>query len=95
MKISFKFLHLRRQIIYDKILPKETETFLITTGREKNCLKDAAKHLEKAKELAGSGRDELVSEELKEVIVLLGMLTGEKVSTEILDTIFSRFCIGK
>ncbi|RLD20268.1 MAG: tRNA uridine-5-carboxymethylaminomethyl(34) synthesis GTPase MnmE [Caldiserica bacterium] len=90
-----KGIEVLEQIIYDKILPKETETFLITTGREKNCLKDAAKHLEKAKELAGSGRDELVSEELKEVIVLLGMLTGEKVSTEILDTIFSRFCIGK
>ncbi|MCD6107164.1 MAG: tRNA uridine-5-carboxymethylaminomethyl(34) synthesis GTPase MnmE [Caldisericaceae bacterium] len=90
-----KGIEVLEQIIYDKILPKETETFLITTGREKNCLKAAAKHLEKAKELAGSGRDELVSEELKEVIVLLGMLTGEKVSTEILDTIFSRFCIGK
>jgi len=90
-----KGIEVLEQIIYDKILPKETETFLITTEREKNCLKDAAKHLEKAKELAGSGRDELVSEELKEVIVLLGILTGEKVSTEILDAIFSRFCIGK
>ena len=64
-----KGIEVLEQIIYDKILPKETETFLITTGREKNCLKAAAKHLEKAKELAGSGRDELVSEELKEVIV--------------------------
>lgn len=90
-----KGIKVLEQIIYDKIIPKEIETSLITTEREKNCLKDAVKHLEKAKELVGSGRDELVSEELKEAIILMGILTGEEVSTEILDTIFSRFCIGK
>ncbi|MEA3313517.1 MAG: tRNA uridine-5-carboxymethylaminomethyl(34) synthesis GTPase MnmE [Caldisericota bacterium] len=90
-----KGIKVLEQIIYDKILPKEIETSLITTEREKNCLKDAVKHLKKAKELVISGRNELVSEELKEAIILLGILTGEEVSMEILDTIFSRFCIGK
>ncbi len=90
-----KGIEVLEQIIYNKILPQEIESSLITTEREKNCLEDAVRHLEKAKELVGSGGDELVSEELKETITLLGILTGEEVSTEILDTIFSRFCIGK
>jgi tRNA modification GTPase len=38
---------------------------------------------------------ELVSYELKEAINALGEITGEITTEDILDHIFSEFCIGK
>jgi len=90
-----KGIEILEKAIYNKILPKQFETPLITTESEKNGLRDTLSHLTKAKELAGTGMDELVSEELKEALVSLGVVTGEKISTEVLSTLFSRFCIGK
>jgi len=90
-----KGIEILEKAIYDKILPKQSETSLITTEREKNGLRDTLSHLTRAKELAGTGMDELISEELKEALVSLGVVTGEKISAEVLSTLFSRFCVGK
>ncbi len=81
--------------IFTRIAPSGNESLFITTEREKQILEDALSHLEKAEELLGKNMDELVSEELKEAVISLGVVTGENAPNEILDSIFSRFCIGK
>jgi tRNA modification GTPase len=88
-------IDLLEQVILRRIAPVHEESVLITTEREKQSLEDAAKHLDKAISLNGKGMDELISEELKEAAISMGLLTGEEAPNEILNTIFSRFCIGK
>ncbi len=73
-------------------------------GREKIALntrqgaalreaREALKRMEE--ELAGEGAAEIVSLELREALDACGRVTGKSAAGEILDTIFSRFCIGK
>ena len=40
-------------------------------------------------------KSDLFSYDLKQAIVALGEITGEVLTDEILDNIFSSFCIGK
>ena len=64
--------------------------------RHKECLTSARESLIRG--LAALERDdyqELVAEDLKSAIVALGEVSGESVSAEVIDQIFSRFCVGK
>ncbi len=88
-------IEILERAIYNKILPNYIEMPLITTEIERNSLYNALLHLREAEKILGKGMDELVSEELKEVLNSLGVVIGENISTDILDMIFSRFCIGK
>ncbi|MGC9359649.1 MAG: hypothetical protein ACP5G7_04630 [Anaerolineae bacterium] len=38
---------------------------------------------------------DLVAVDLQEAVYLLGQVTGDTASEELLDTIFGQFCIGK
>ena len=70
------------------------EAGVITRLRHRNILRDAAASLEKAEALAGQG-DELVAEELRIAIHLMGRLLGRVDIDDILDSVFKEFCIGK
>ena len=83
------------QTMLKRIAPIGEESALITTEREKQSLEDALKHIERAKQMIGRGMDELIVEELKDAIFSIGLISGEEAPSEILNTIFSRFCIGK
>lgn len=53
-------------------------------------------HLGEVRRLAGASQPgELVAEELRQAQRALGEITGEVTSEEVLERIFSRFCIGK
>ena len=41
------------------------------------------------------GREELVCEDLRAAVRALGRITGEELTPDLLDEIFSRFCLGK
>jgi len=66
--------------------------------RHKQALILALAGTEEAKELLNSRRDEtsvLAATALRTALELLGNITGRSYSNELLDGIFSRFCIGK
>ncbi len=67
-----------------------------TNLRQQECLKDCRAHLEKVLEGCEQRMPpDLISIDLKSALVSLGEITGEVVSEEVLDNIFSNFCIGK
>ncbi|MCQ2739949.1 MAG: tRNA uridine-5-carboxymethylaminomethyl(34) synthesis GTPase MnmE [bacterium] len=76
------------------IRPEELD--FVTNKRQQNCLERAKASLEQA--LLGSEINELqdmISIDVKSALLSLEELTGELITDEILDNIFSHFCIGK
>ncbi|OEY86825.1 tRNA uridine-5-carboxymethylaminomethyl(34) synthesis GTPase MnmE [Wolbachia pipientis] len=71
---------------FDKVTP------VITRQRHRNCIKQALEHLEC---FNIDKSIELMSEDLKLAAIELGKIIGVISSEEILDNIFSTFCIGK
>lgn len=64
--------------------------------RHKSLLVEAADALRQAADsLTGTGAPELASIDLCQAYDRLGEITGNKASPEVLDEIFSRYCIGK
>jgi tRNA modification GTPase len=70
------------------------EAGVITRLRHRTILRDASVSLAKAETLAGQG-DELVAEELRICVHLMGRLLGRVDVDDILDSLFKEFCIGK
>ncbi len=69
---------------------------IITQARHHQHLAAGLEYLLKAQELLMPDTPwELVAEELRAAIRELGEVTGEEVGEDILDRIFSQFCIGK
>jgi tRNA modification GTPase len=64
--------------------------------RHVECLRAAIAGIERALSgLAAGAPEELVAFELREAVQRMGLITGETVGPDVLDSIFSRFCVGK
>jgi len=72
-----------------------TEPALVTRARHRRALEDTVAALDRALAERGSGREELIAEELRAAATTLGRLTGRVDVEDILDVIFRDFCIGK
>jgi tRNA modification GTPase len=70
------------------------EMAAITRSRHRSILREAAASLAKTEALAGRG-DELVAEQLRISVQLMGRLLGRVDIDNILDSLFKDFCIGK
>ena len=72
------------------------EGLVVTNIRHKELLEMAARNLEHAMKTVGENyREELVASDLHEAVHRLGLIIGEEIEDDILDRIFSQFCIGK
>jgi len=95
--LTGKNLEALRKLIYKEFAPKATghEEVLLHL-RQKILFEKIASGLEKALNLLRNGHsDEVWAEEIRYIVPLIGELTGEIRVEEVLDTIFSRFCVGK
>lgn len=66
-----------------------------SSERHLDALRRASEALERAHVAATASTLEVVSGELGLALTALADITGEDVSTELIDAVFSRFCIGK
>jgi tRNA modification GTPase len=83
-----------------KRLSKEAERFagepaLVTRERQRVALREAAVRIASALALTKPGQEELFAEELRLAARSLGRITGRVDIEDVLDKIFSSFCIGK
>jgi tRNA modification GTPase len=72
------------------------EEAVAVNARHRNCLRRAAEALGRGRELLSTGAaPEFVAVELREALDQVGAIAGKVDVEEILDGIFSSFCIGK
>ena len=68
---------------------------LVTRARHRTAFKTAYDHLCASKDRDIQTESELVAEEFRAAAAALGRITGHVDIEDILDSVFSRFCIGK
>ena len=69
---------------------------IITQAWHKSLLDGAVGHLKAALlDIGGSVPEDIISIDLKAAYVLLGEMVGEAVGDDVVDRIFSEFCVGK
>jgi tRNA modification GTPase len=72
------------------------DTLLVSNPRHKACLEQAITYLDQALiSIASHMPDDFITIDLTSVLNTLGEITGETVNDELLEIIFSNFCIGK
>jgi len=85
-----------KQLIAEKALGAGIEGAVIANERHLDAFRKAAVNLQRALEIVRiEGETELIALETREAARLLGEIIGEGVTEEVLENIFSRFCIGK
>lgn len=73
---------------------KETESYL-TNPRQKDAVSRAIEAVRRARDAAMLLTADVVCTDIEAACDALGELTGQSASEEIIDGIFSRFCVGK
>ena len=69
---------------------------IVSNIRHKNSIINSRKYLKKAIETIESGMPiDIISGSLKEILEELGKITGETVTEDVINEIFSKFCLGK
>jgi tRNA modification GTPase len=66
-----------------------------TVVRCRDSLDRAAESLRVASDVAAAGQEELAAAEIRGALDALGMVVGEVYTDDVLDRIFSQFCVGK
>jgi tRNA modification GTPase len=87
---------IRRRLTDDGAGDSSSAQAASTSARCRESLRLAAESLGRARELAIDRRgDELIAAEVRTALTELGKMVGAIYTDELLDRIFSRFCIGK
>lgn len=88
-----------KEAIYSTMMGHEQDhlaTVIITQIRHKTALEKTAAHLLQAREsIAGGLSAEFAAFDIREALGSLGEITGMTSAEDVLDRIFSTFCIGK
>ncbi|MGH7136165.1 MAG: tRNA modification GTPase [Pirellulales bacterium] len=90
-------LNILRERLRDAATSSDLQSGVVsaTAARCGESLRQAALSLTEARKLAQASGEELVAAELRGALRYLGEVAGEVHTDDILDRIFSRFCIGK
>ncbi len=69
---------------------------IVSNSRHLDCLLRVKEHLGRALEqLKSGGGHELIAMDIRQALHFLGEITGEVTTEDLLESIFTRFCIGK
>ena len=69
---------------------------LITNLRHKNIISKTIENVKKAKEALDINMPiDIITIYIKEILEELGEITGEAVTEDVINEIFSKFCLGK
>ena len=69
---------------------------VITNQRHKNLIIEAKNKTKKAKQsITDKMPIDIIAIEIKEILEILGTITGDSVTEDIIKEIFSKFCLGK
>jgi tRNA modification GTPase len=76
---------------------KDKETEFTINQRQRRALETLKDILSRVRQMAEAhtGQPELIAEEIRSAIDIIGQLTGEITPDDILNKIFSEFCVGK
>ena len=87
------------EAIFRKVFKNRAEiknTQILTNVRQKEALEKARQSLRSADEsLKKDMPSDFISIDLRQALLYLGEITGETLDEDIIDQIFSRFCLGK
>ena len=83
------------EIAWDGLPPAAQSGGAVVSERHAALLEQAAVHLDAACECVQAESWELAGSSLRTAAELIGCITGETATPDVLDEIFSRFCIGK
>lgn len=82
-------------LFYSGELDNKDET-IITSFRHKNLIEESIKSLENAVNSLKAGyTEDIISIDLQNAYSALGEILGESINEDLLDEIFSQFCLGK
>ena len=85
---------MRAEVLHHKEI--DTAQVLVTSTRHRDALEKARHHVEEAlRALEGGMTGDFLAIDLRAALNELGTITGEITTEDLLDSIFSRFCIGK
>lgn len=88
-----------KKLLKDRALENkhyDASSLLVTSTRHRDALQKSRKHIQEALNgLAMNMTGDFLSIDLRAALNELGTITGEITNEHILDSIFSRFCIGK
>ena len=98
--ITGENMHKLQEAIVQKarslVKDSETSDIIITNQRHRDCLLKSCEYLVSAKDqINQSGGNELISFEIRAAMDALTEITGKTTNVDILNNIFSKFCIGK
>ena len=69
---------------------------IVTNNRHKLLINNAKEELNKALKSINDGMpEEIISTNIREILIQLGKITGEEVTDDVIKQIFSKFCLGK
>ncbi len=95
---KLNLIELKRILLEEitRIGPSGEEGLFVTNLRHMEALERVRSSLRRAREGMEEGRSpELIALEVREALDALGEITGETAPEEILDRVFSNFCVGK